>query len=418
MKSLSFFSTVVLFLAVCMLSPTVLMAQESENLIVISGVVKDARNKRTLEYVNVTVPGSNVGTITNSDDAFTLKIRPDIQKGSIEFSHLGYQTRTLVIPAPGKGDQVFLLTPNSVVLKEVVVSPVDPRKLVEQAMRKKTTNYNGHPAMHTGFYRETAQKRRKYISISEAIVDVYKTPYADDISKDRVRVFKGRRLLSPRLSDTLAIKLVGGPTQALVMDMVKNPDVLLSQEYMPFYEYALADYVTIDDRLHYAIRFTPRVKLEEPLYEGTLYIDRETLAITRCEFNLDMRDKNKVTQMILRSKPPGLVFKPSHLSYLVTYRQADGKTYLNYMRTEIKFRCDWKKKFLSTSYTVLSEVVLTDRTDNPLATIPTREAFRMHHVLSDRVMDFYDEDFWEDYNIIEPTESLESAVKRLKKVNL
>ncbi len=417
MKSRSLFSTVLLLLGVCWIGPTETMAQESDPLIVISGVVKDARTKRTLEYVNVTVAGSNAGTITNSDGAFTLKIRPEMRSHSIEFSHLGYQTRTAAIPAGGKEDQVFLLTPNSVVLKEVVVSPVDPRTLVEQAMRKKITNYNDCSAMHTGFYRETAQKRRKYISISEAIVDVYKTPYAEDISKDRVRVFKGRRLLSPRLSDTLAIKLVGGPTQALVMDMVKNPDVLLSHEYMPFYEYILADYVTIDDRLHYAIRFAPRARLEEPLYEGTLYIDTESVAITRCEFNLDMRDKKKVTQMILRSKPPGLVFKPSNLSYLVTYRQVEGKTYLNYMRTEIKFRCDWKKKFLSTGYTVLSEVVLTDREDNPLTPIPARESFRMHHVLSDRVMDFYDENFWEDYNIIEPTESLESAVKRLKKVN-
>jgi hypothetical protein len=33
------------------------------------------------------------------------------------------------------------------------------------------------------------------------------------------------------------------------------------------------------------------------------------------------------------------------------------------------------------------------------------------------VQDFYDEKFWEDYNIIEPTESLEYAVKRLKKAN-
>jgi hypothetical protein len=30
-------------------------------------------------------------------------------------------------------------------------------------------------------------------------------------------------------------------------------------------------------------------------------------------------------------------------------------------------------------------------------------------------MDFYDEAFWEDYNIIEPTESLEEAVGKLKK---
>jgi len=35
--------------------------------------------------------------------------------------------------------------------------------------------------------------------------------------------------------------------------------------------------------------------------------------------------------------------------------------------------------------------------------------------LSDSVDSFLDKDFWEDYNIIEPDESLESAVNRLKK---
>ncbi len=44
-----------------------------------------------------------------------------------------------------------------------------------------------------------------------------------------------------------------------------------------------------------------------------------------------------------------------------------------------------------------------------------RESFRSNQSLTDRVGDFYGPEFWEDYNIIEPTESLESAVDRLKR---
>ena len=44
-----------------------------------------------------------------------------------------------------------------------------------------------------------------------------------------------------------------------------------------------------------------------------------------------------------------------------------------------------------------------------------KEAFRPNQILNDTVMDFFDEDFWGAYNIIEPTESLESAVAKLKK---
>jgi len=60
-------------------------------------------------------------------------------------------------------------------------------------------------------------------------------------------------------------------------------------------------------------------------------------------------------------------------------------------------------------------MVATDVNMQNVSMIPRREAFSPNQVLGDKVMDFYDEDFWGAYNIIEPTESLESAVARLKK---
>ena len=42
-------------------------------------------------------------------------------------------------------------------------------------------------------------------------------------------------------------------------------------------------------------------------------------------------------------------------------------------------------------------------------------SFKADQSLSDKVLDFADESFWGAYNIIEPTESLENAVNKLKK---
>ena len=47
--------------------------------------------------------------------------------------------------------------------------------------------------------------------------------------------------------------------------------------------------------------------------------------------------------------------------------------------------------------------------------IPYRMSFKADQSLSDKVSDFADENFWGAYNIIEPTESLENAVYKLKK---
>lgn len=392
-------------------------AQNEESFITINGIVKDQRNRTTLEYVNISVPGTNIGTITNTDGEFSLKVSKAYKDLYLEISHIGYITSKLPLK-PTNGDKhVFYLNPNSIILEEVIVSPVYPRKLVEQAIDKIGDNYNPFPSMLTGFYRETSQKGRKYINVTEAVTKLYKTAYKENegITRDRVRIEKGRQLVSPKQGDTLGVKLIGGPTLALALDVVKNRDELLDKETLYYYEFKFDDLVLIDNQLHYVISFIPMMPLPYPLYRGKLYINKETLAFTRAELNIDMRNKGKVTKMILRKKPAGLIFKPVGLSTLLTYKEQNGRTYLNYVRNEIKFKCDWKKKWFHTSYAVVSEMVITNREDNPNSTISSKEAFRESQVLSDKVGNFYDEKFWGDYNIIEPTESLERAVNKLKK---
>ena len=47
--------------------------------------------------------------------------------------------------------------------------------------------------------------------------------------------------------------------------------------------------------------------------------------------------------------------------------------------------------------------------------IARRDAFKSKQIFYDVVKEYWNEDYWKDYNIIEPTESLENAVKKLRK---
>ena len=49
---------------------------EENTYITVSGVVKDKQNRKTLEYVNVSVPGTSVGTVTNADGEFSWRCSP------------------------------------------------------------------------------------------------------------------------------------------------------------------------------------------------------------------------------------------------------------------------------------------------------------------------------------------------------
>mgnify|MGYP001409895594 FL=1 len=415
MKTRMYFLFGYLMTALLLLSSYPLQAQEEGNYFIVSGTVKDKQTKKKLEYVNISVPGTNVGTITNSDGEFTIKVQDSLQAKVVEISHIGYYNYRIALTGNDMVDENVMLTQNANVLEEVVVRAHDPRMLVEEAMNRIGKNYSEKPTLLTGFYRETAQKGKRYINISEAIIDVYKTPYDEDASRDRVQIFKGRALLSQKASDTLIVKLLGGPNLSLYVDIVKNPDILLDKTTLGYFSFRMEESVVMDNHPQYVISFQPQAILPYALHYGKLYIDKESLAFTRAEFNLNMEDRDKATSAILKKKPAGLRFRPVEVSFLVTYKQVNGKSYLNYIRNEVRFKCDWKRRLFSTNYAMVSEMVVTDSKDQAVNAIPYKMSFKSSQSLSDKVSDFRDENFWGSYNIIEPTESLEKAANKLRK---
>lgn len=418
MKNLVRFTLGCLFVLLCS-DITPLMAQDSAaaNELTITGVVRNKDNRRKLENVNVSVVGSNIGTVTNADGTFSLKVSDAEGFRGLEVSHIGYLSTRLSLEEIEKEKNLTVwMVPAPNLLNEIVVFGNNPRAIVEQAILKIPANYAAADNMLTAFYRETVQKRRRYISVSEAVMDVYKTPYSNrDVENDKVQLLKGRRLLSQRQSDTLAVKVLGGPNLSLYLDIVKNGDALLSEESLNYYDFRMEEPVNLDNRMQYVISFRPRVSLMYALFIGKLYIDHERLSFTRAEFELDMANRVKAVEAILHKKPLGLRFRPQEVSYLVTYKQQDSKTYLNYIRNVIRFKCDWKKKLFSATYTAFSEMVVTDRTEHPTSTISSKNTFKQKQVFYDLVDEYWSEDFWKSYNIIEPTESLEHAVDRLRK---
>ncbi|GAB1374966.1 carboxypeptidase-like regulatory domain-containing protein [Bacteroidales bacterium] len=405
-----------LIIAVLLLAPGErAWSQSDKGFFTISGIVKERGSQKRLEYSVVALKGSNVGTIANANGEFSIKIKEGTDSKAIIFSHLGYSNFELPIDGTSKNDITIFLDTKTSLLDPVTIIGMDGRAIVERAIEKIGTNYSSKNGTLSGFYRETVKKRRSYINVSEAVVEIFKTPYGDGVERDAVQVYKGRKLVSPDPKDTLMVKLLGGPNLSIYLDIVKNPDLILSKENLAMYSFTLEESVTIGERAHYVVSFQPQVIMPYALYYGKLFIDKESFTFSRAEYRLSMNDKGKATMAILKRKPFGMHFKPEEVSFLVTYRESGGVALLHYIRSEINFRCDWKKRLFSTSYSIVSENVITDAKMDEAKKISGRLAFKDSHSLSDKVNNFSDENFWEDYNIIEPDESLENAVNRLRK---
>ncbi len=53
---------------------TLTARQTDEAIIVVSGVVCDNDNKKVMENVSISIPGTNIGTVSNADGTFSLKV--------------------------------------------------------------------------------------------------------------------------------------------------------------------------------------------------------------------------------------------------------------------------------------------------------------------------------------------------------
>ncbi len=376
---------------------------------VVKGLVTDAETGKPLESVHVSVPGRHHATVTNADGEFVIK--SDREINLLECSYLGYHKRR-VSAAPYV---TVKLRREALPVPQATIVSGDPLEILNTALDRVEECYCPRPELLECFYRETVQKRSRYTYVAEAVARLYKDRNNGNILGDAAALEKSRLLVSQKKRDTLSVKTQGGPNLAITCDALKNKDLIFSEEDMLHYRLKMESPAFIGDRLQIVIRMIPDGYSEWAMYESVVYIDAEWLSFTRIEASLDMRDRPKAIRAILVSKPFSLRFFPKEASIVLNYRPiGDGKVRLEYFRSTIRFDCDWRKRLFKTHYTAINELVVTDVYPDAVS-IPRRERFRTKDYMSDKAMEFQDPEFWADYNIIEPSESLEHAIGRLRK---
>lgn len=400
-----------LLMLMMLLSPLFAMAQD--NMFVVSGVVRDDQTGKRLSQVCVTSSDGHETTVTNVDGRFTLKTSK--APSSVVFSCLGYKTIRVILGESDGKELKVRMQPGTITLNEVIVSAMDAREIVEAAIDKIPENYSRNNELLQCFYRETTQKGRRYIYVAEAVTRMFKTGYNRLTGVDRVAIEKGRRLVNPHLSDTLSAKIQGGPTLPVALDLMKNRELLLNHDELGLYHFRMEIPTMIDDRPQVVVSFAPKMQTDHVLYRGLLYIDRQTLAFSRIEMSLDMSNEQMATEAILISKPLGVRFRPREMTTTVSYR-FDGDVWrMHYLHSEVQFYCEWRRKLFASPFKVDAEVVITDLLSEDAPPIRGGSSFNRNASFYDKVSYFSDPEFWKGYNIIEPSETLEHAVNKLKK---
>ncbi len=96
-----------------------------------------------------------------------------------------------------------------------------------------------------------------------------------------------------------------------------------------------------------------------------------------------MENVDEVRRMFVRRKPRGVKITPLIAEYMVNYRD--------------------------------TELAITDRDTTNVVRFKPKERFKRNQVMIDKVDDFQDINFWGSHNTIEPEQSIESAIRKIKR---
>jgi hypothetical protein len=388
---------------------------DPQEILIFKGKVVDKETLVPLVFASVTVKETNIATITNIDGEFQIKVPESEKTKNLEISFIGYKNRVIPISELKNSGfkNIFALETAPIPIGEIIVKPMMPDEIVEKMIGSINRNYPDKPNLMTAFYRETIRKNRTYVSIGEALVEVFKAPYNSDLRFDGSKIYKGRKSSDSEKMDTVLFKLQGGPVTALDLDLVKNPEAILTRDAMKYYDYKLSGVIEIDGKPHFVVEFIQKPGIEVPLFLGKLYIDTRSYALSTAEFGFNLSNKEEAASLFIRKKPLGMEVTPEVATYMVKYREQDSKWYFAYSRAEVKFKVNWKKKLFNTTYTTMSEMAVTDRTDEEVIKFAGKDKLRYSDIFLEEVGAFADPEFWGDYNVIEPDQSIESAIRRI-----
>lgn len=389
---------------------------EKPTIITFRGKIVDREEKDVLPYTSISVVGRNIGTLSNIDGEFELKIPGTMGNDTIAISCLGYKQYHIPVAQITDEAATIFLRPTSFPIKEIKVTVINPQDILGRILSKISLNYPRNPEIMTAFYREVLKQDNDYIDVAEAILEIRKSSYENAFAEDKVKYLKGRKSLNVKPFKFVDFKIQGGPYYITKLDVVKTLDSFLDPEFREFYKYSLDQIVELNNRDTYVIRFKQKEKVDYPCYQGKLYVDMSSFALVHAEFELSRSGLKFAHESLIRKKPKDFFVRPVQVNYQVSYRRVDGKWHLSNAQASINFRVKSKKDKINSIFHSTSELLITDFKSDDGTNFRRNELFSSKDIFTEIITD-YDETFWGDYNTIKPSEALRNALKKYYQEN-
>lgn len=379
----------------------------------ITGIITDNETGEPLPFATLGLKRSGRGTVTNTNGEFVLRISDDILNDTLIITYLGYVRREFPLSQSAGNNFTIAMEKEFIPIPEIIIRNQMPVEIINKSRRAIPRNYGATPSMMTAFYREGVLKKSELQTYSEAVIDIYKSPYVTTIAGgDQIRVFRSRKIENADSGDTLAIRLKAGLSTCLELDGAKNTFDFLLPGSIGDYTFRLSDIVTYDGESAYAIDFEQKPNIEEALYKGTIYINTSDYAILHADFELNQKHISMMKESFVANSTRGFITWPLTVKYSVTYRKIGDRYFLSHVRGDLLFVSSRKRKLFRSQFKVFFELAVTDTRTTNVERFEREELAPIHSVFS-KTIKSYDPLFWGNQDFLRPEDNLLQALKNM-----
>ena len=439
----------------------------------LKGKVADFLTYEPIESASVYIENTTVGSITNTDGNFVLKVPQQNLKDTLVISSIGYKSFRIVISEFVNGSDIFL--EEDVASLDEVVIVADPRPttgngIVEKAIEKLPKNLPEQAYLQKGFLRHKERNKKEYKWLIESAITLYDSSYASGAKDNlKINVDETRKSYDLRDIDSLFtysayLKGMGSKagnlnrnsikTKSLVdaikwndsrvnglenlfkgrLNLVRNSNItgaLLGKNMLEKHQFDLDTILVDNGRKLYKIKIskgadfvglnTPNIYNDGFEPKGWIYIYYDNYAIKKVEYEL-------VAASDVQKKRSKSLFDTQTIHKLIiTYMEYNGKMYPNYIyyetpklvnigdrssdriKTEAEPGFDKDEQY----YYTIQEILFSDIIQDP-------ELIKQELQQNDWSGDIfsskpYHEAFWKTYNVLLESKEEEKLIQDLTK---
>lgn len=427
-----------------------------------------------IESASVYIDKTTIGTITNVDGKFALRVPAVNISDTLVISSIGFKSYKTSIEDFENGSDIFLEEDVASLDEVVLVADTRPKTgndIVVRAIERLPENLPAEPYLQKGFLRHKERNKKEYKWLIEAAITLYDSDFAagakdnlklnvDEIRKsydlrDIDSLFTYSAYLKNRgNAQTAPISRRSVKTASLIeaikwndsrvngldnlfkgkLNPVRNAEAigaLFGKNMLERHQFELDTILVDNGRKLYKIKIsqgsdfvglnTPNIYNEGFAPNGWIYIYYDNYAIKKLEYEL-------IAASDVQKKRSKSLFDTQTIHKLVeTYREYDGKMYPNYIYYEtpklvnIGDRSSDRDKTESAPgfdkgeqyYFTVQEILFTDIVQDPTL---IEEELKDNEWSADLFSSKpYNADFWKNYNVLLESQEEEKLIYDLSK---